>query len=156
MSFVSYFRDILGAETAPEGVVDHGEQLTVAALLTLVTHADGRILKVEEEALLSLMQSRFGLTEGQAERLITRVRDKKDMLDPATTLIDRIAQDIPPSDRPRLLALAYQVAAVDGVVHEFEDDLIWRTGRLLGLSDAELHAIKQDSLNPRAAGPDHG
>ncbi|MBZ6075786.1 TerB family tellurite resistance protein [Microvirga puerhi] len=154
MSFMSYLRDFFEAEAAPEGGAEHGEPFTVAALLTWVTHADGRVLKVEEEALRTLLQSRFGLSEIQAERLIVKARDIGGALDPATTLVDRIAQDLPPSEWPRLMALAYQIAAVDGHVHEFEDDLIWRTGRRLGLSDAELGAIKRDALKAPETGMD--
>ena len=93
-----------------------------------------------------LLGSRFGLTSEQAERLMAHAAEIEGTLDPSTTLIDRIAQDVPFEERPRLLALAYRIAGIDGTVHEFEDDLIWRTGRLLGLSEGDLAAIKADAL----------
>ena len=47
--------------------------------------------------------------------------------------------------------MAYRVAAVDGFVHEFEDDLVWRIGRLLGLDEGAIAAIREDALpQPRA------
>ena len=57
-----------------------------------------------------------------------------------------ILQDTEPEDRPRLLAMAYRVAAVDGFVHEFEDDLVWRIGRLLGFGEDDIAAIREDAL----------
>jgi uncharacterized tellurite resistance protein B-like protein len=42
--------------------------------------------------------------------------------------------------------MAYRIAAADGAIHEFEDDLIWRTGRLLGFSDSDLAIIKAEAL----------
>jgi hypothetical protein len=45
------------------------------------------------------------------------------------------ARPPPASRRPArrgLLGLAWAVAAADGQVHEFEDDLVWRVGQLLG------------------------
>lgn len=146
MSFISHLREFFGPAPVSEGDAQPGEQLTVAALLTLVMHADGRILEVEEKGLRKMLQSRFGLTEAQAGHLIARARGDEARLDPATALVDRIVHDIPPADRPRILALAYRIAAIDGTVHEFEDNLIWRTGRLLGLSDADLGTIKEDAL----------
>ena len=48
--------------------------------------------------------------------------------------------------------MAYRVAAVDGVVHEVEADLIWRIGRLLGLDDAMVSAIREEAF--RNLGPE--
>jgi uncharacterized tellurite resistance protein B-like protein len=146
MSLISRLRDLflesVGAHEPPE----NDEHLTVAALLTLVASADGRVLKVEEEGLRVLLSSRFGLTEEQAGRLLEHAREIEATMDPSTTLVDRIVHDVGFEERPRLLALAYRVAAIDGKVHEFEDDLIWRTGRLLDFSESDLAAIKADAL----------
>jgi uncharacterized tellurite resistance protein B-like protein len=61
-------------------------------------------------------------------------------------MVDRIVHDVPSEERPRLLSMAYRIAAADGAIHEFEDDLIWRTGRLLGFSDSDLAIIKAEAL----------
>jgi uncharacterized tellurite resistance protein B-like protein len=147
------FSDALGsAETGP----DHEERLTVAALLLLVANADGRMLKVEERSLPVLLRSYFGMAEDSATRLIDQASSLSAGMDPATSLADRISHDIPAAERPRLLALAYRVAVVDGQVHEFEDDLIWRIGRLLGLNDETIADIKAGAIRNLAAGPAHG
>ncbi|AWM85606.1 TerB family tellurite resistance protein [Microvirga sp. 17 mud 1-3] len=156
MSFLSHLRAFFGPAAVPEGSDGHGEQLTVAALLALVAQADGRLLRVEEEELRRALRARFGLEESEVERLVARARDGDAAPDPATTLIDRIVQDIPPTERPRLLALAYRIAAVDGNIHEFEDDLIWRTGRLLGLSETELADARRDALGDPEQVRSHG
>lgn len=161
MSFLSHLRAFFGPAAVPEGTDGqspdgHGEQLTVAALLALVAQIDGRLLKVEEEELRQALRSRFGLEEGEVERLLSLARNGDVAPDPATTLIDRIVQDIPPAERPRLLALAYRIAAADGSVHEFEDDLIWRTGRLLGLSEAELADARRDAVGDPEGARLHG
>jgi len=161
MSFLSHLRAFFGPAAVPEGTDGrspdgHGKQLTVAALLALVAQIDGRLLKVEEEELRQALRSRFGLEEGEVERLLALARNSDAAPDPATTLIDRIIQDIPPAERPSLLALAYRIAVADGSVHEFEDDLIWRTGRLLGLSEAELAAARRDAIGDPEGARYHG
>jgi uncharacterized tellurite resistance protein B-like protein len=93
-----------------------------------------------------LLGSRFGLTREGAERLLAHAAEIEGTLDPSTTLVDRLLQDVSVEDRPRLLALAYRIAAIDGTVHEFEDDLIWRTGRLLDLSEGEIAALRAEAL----------
>ena len=147
---MSRLRDLLSDAVDAERPSQESEHLTVAALLMLVAHADGRVAPAEARGMPVLLSDWFGLPLEQSERVLTQVRAIEADLDPATTLIDRILHDVEPEERPRMLALAYRVAAVDGVVHEFEDDLIWRTGRLLGLSDRDLAGIKAQALEPRA------
>jgi uncharacterized tellurite resistance protein B-like protein len=146
MSVITRLRDLLHDTLGTDDPAETGEHLSVAALLSLVARADGRMLKVEEEGLRVLLGSRFGLTREGAERLLAHAAEIEGTLDPSTTLVDRLLQDVSVEDRPRLLALAYRIAAIDGMVHEFEDDLIWRTGRLLDLSEGEIAALRAEAL----------
>jgi uncharacterized tellurite resistance protein B-like protein len=146
MSLITRLRDLFHHSTGAHQPPADDESLTVAILLTLVVHADGRVLDAEEDGLRTLLTARCGLTPEQASNLIGRVREAGDTVDPATTMVDRIVHDILPEERPRLLSMAYRIAAADGAIHEFEDDLIWRTGRLLGFSDSDLAIIKAEAL----------
>lgn len=146
MSVITRLRDLLHDTLGTDDPAETGEHLSVAALLILVARADGRMLKVEEEGLRVLLGSRFGLTREGVERLLAHAAEVEGTLDPSTTLVDRLLQDVSVEDRPRLLALAYRIAAIDGTVHEFEDDLIWRTGRLLDLSEGEIAALRAEAL----------
>jgi uncharacterized tellurite resistance protein B-like protein len=146
MSVITRLRDLLHDTLGTDDPAETGEHLSVAALLSLVARADGRLLKVEEEGLRVLLGSRFGLTREGAERLLAHAAEIEGTLDPSTTLVDRLLQDVSVEDMPRLLALAYRIAAIDGTVHEFEDDLIWRTGRLLDLSEGEIAALRAEAL----------
>lgn len=147
------FHDAFGRMTpAP----DHEERLTVATLLLLVAQADGRVLSVEERSLPILLRSYFGIDADTAARLIDEAAEPGSGTDPTTSLADRILHDIPVGERPGLLALAYRVATVDGHVHEFEDDLIWRIGRLLGLTDEAIAASRAEAARALASGPVQG
>jgi uncharacterized tellurite resistance protein B-like protein len=147
MSIVSRLRDLLHEFVDPdERAPDHELRLTVAAVLTLITRVDGRVLSVEQEGLTALLRSRFGLSEEGVERLIDHVDELNQSSDAATTLVSHIQQEVGPDERPMLLGMAYRIAAVDGYVHEFEDNLIWRIGRLLGFDDAAVSAIRDDAL----------
>lgn len=156
MSVISRLRDFFHDPLTADDSAETDERLTVAALLILIARADGRTLKVEEEGLRVLLGSRFGLTGDQAERLLHHAAEIEGTLEPSTSLIERIVQDVPFEDRPRLLGLAYRIAAIDGTVHEFEDDLIWRTGRLLDLPEAEIAATKEEALKNPVRGQARG
>jgi len=146
MSLITRLRDRFHHTIGAHQPQADDEALTVAILLTLVVHADGRVLQAEQESLRSLLTARCGLGSEQVSTLIGHVREIGGAIDPATTLVDRIVHDVPSEERPRLLSMAYRLAAADGVIHEFEDDLIWRTGHLLGFSDGELGVIKAEAL----------
>jgi uncharacterized tellurite resistance protein B-like protein len=124
--------------------------LVVAALLALVARADGRLLPVEEDGLERILRARFGLSPEAATRLLARGDAISREMDPASTIAERILHDIPAGERPDLLAMAYRIAAVDGQVHDFEDDLLWRVGRLLGLPDDDVARIREQALGPPA------
>jgi uncharacterized tellurite resistance protein B-like protein len=147
MTFISRLRDLLHDAIEPEPEApDREARLTVAALLVLVAKADGRVLKVEEDGLKALLRSRFGLSPEAVERVLLHVEEIEAHSDPASTLAERILHDLALEERPRLLAMAYRVAALDGQVHEFEDDLVWRIGRLSGLTDEAIADIREGAL----------
>jgi uncharacterized tellurite resistance protein B-like protein len=157
MSLMANLRELFHDTFGPMAPApDHEERLTVATLLLLVAHADGRVLSIEERSLPVLLRSYFGIDADTAARLIDEAAEPGSGTDPATSLADRILHDIPAADRPGLLALAYRVATVDGHVHEFEDDLIWRIGRLLGLTDEAIAAAKAEAAREPRNGPGAG
>jgi uncharacterized tellurite resistance protein B-like protein len=149
MSLITRLRGLLQGVLDPAPDAPDGEaQLAVAALLILVARADGRLLRVEEEGLERIMRARFGVSPEAAARLLAWGEAISREMDPAATIAERILHDIPARERPDLLAMAYRVAAVDGQVHDFEDDLLWRVGRLLGLPDDDVARIREQALGP--------
>jgi uncharacterized tellurite resistance protein B-like protein len=155
MSLISRLRDVIHQIVEPdEASPDYEERLTAAALLVLVARADGRLLPVEQAGLTAMLRSRFAISQESAGRILDAAGSIDGALDQASSLAERALQDTDPEDRPRLLAMAYRVAAVDGFVHEFEDDLVWRIGRLLRLDEGAVAAIREDAfrnLSPERA-----
>ena len=147
MSLIARLSDLIHGLVSPDPESRLGAaHVTVAALLALVARVDGRLLPVEENGLESLLRSRFALSADEIEHLLARADAADEGLDAASTVAERIVHDIAPEDRPQLLAMAYRIAAADGQVHDFEDDLVWRVGRLLGLTDPVIAAIREGAL----------
>jgi uncharacterized tellurite resistance protein B-like protein len=152
MSLISRLRDLFELLPAAEPSRPEADaRLTVAALLVLVARVDGRVVEAEETGLHALLRSRFSLSDEQVRAVIAQT-DAMAGFDQAATLSDRILQEIGEGERPEVMALAYRIAALDGVLHEFEEDLLWRIGRLLGFSDAEAAAIRDGALANLAPG----
>jgi uncharacterized tellurite resistance protein B-like protein len=146
MSLLSRFHDLFDDLFGPADQGPDQDRLTVAALLLLVSRVDGRVLKVEEDGLRVLLQARFGLGPADVDRLIRHVDSLAADADSVTSIGERILHDVAADQRREVLALAFRMAAVDGLVHEFEEDLIWRIGRLLGETDGAIAAVREQAL----------
>lgn len=124
------------------------ERLAAAALLVHVARADGNLAEAERDRLLHLLRSRFGVTPEQCERFFERADEIDLAIDDVASLVEMMGHDVEPAERRRLLGMAYAIASADGLLHEFEDDLIWRIGRLFGFDDAEIALIRSEAVPP--------
>jgi uncharacterized tellurite resistance protein B-like protein len=138
--------DWVGRPRAAAETMD--ERLAAAALLVHVAKVDGRLAASEGERLRQLVAERFGLGSDAAARLVERAEARDREGDDIAAMIDVIGRDAPEAERRRLVAMAYAVAAADGVLAEFEDDLVWRLGRLLGFRDGEIAALRAEAGSP--------
>ena len=130
------------------------ERLAAAALLVHVARVDGRMEDLERRALVRLLHDGFGLADDAAERFVTRADALDREVDDIASLIDMMGHSLDDGNRQRLLAMAWEVAAADGTVQEFEHDLLWRMGQLLGLPDGDRERIGEEALRRSQAGRD--
>lgn len=146
MSLISRLANHLSGLVGPDRSSDADDERTAAAaILVHVARVDGRIGPAEESRLVSLLSERFGLGSSAAEQLVEEAQSL-DWETDVTTLIERVGRDASAEERRRLLRMAYMVAASDGVVQEFEDDQVWRMGHLLGFTDREIGAIRDEAV----------
>ena len=154
MSLVSRLLGLLAGRAAAPGEDDAGdeERLAAAALLVHVARADGVLHDAERTRLVALVGDRFGLGEEAAARFVERADVMDRETDDVATLLSLLGRDLDRTERRKLLGLAYHVAAADGALHEFEDDLVWRVGHLLGFDDGEIAEVRQDAALPGSSG----
>ncbi|MEH3146402.1 MAG: TerB family tellurite resistance protein [Methylobacterium frigidaeris] len=141
---------------APEPAVDDaaGQSIAAAALLVHVARVDGILAPVEHERLARLLHGGgLAATLAEAQALIGRAIRVDDQTRDLTDLVAMIGRDAPEAERLTLLGMAWAIAAADGTVHEFEEDLVWRLGQLLGFEEAAIAASRAIAL---AAPPVHG
>lgn len=141
----------LPAEAVPpsDGSEEH---LAATALLIHVARADGMLDAAESERLARLVRGRYAATDAEAAALIERAAAFDAQTRDLTSLVELIGEDGAPEQRERLLAMAWSVAGADGTVHEFEEALVWRLGKLLGLDEAGIQAARaqRDGVAPLA------
>jgi uncharacterized tellurite resistance protein B-like protein len=137
---------------------DTGYRLAATALLVHVISIDGEPSEIEKRKLHSLLESRFGLDRGTADRLIasaTLVEGEAVDLYRFTSVIMRSVNE---EGRLRIVEMMWELAYADGHVNEFEDNVVWRAADLLGVSSRDRidlkHRVAGRKSAPAAGGSD--
>src|SRR4051812_12931771 len=121
---------------------DTGYRLAATALLVHVVSLDGEPTEVETRKLHALIESRFKLDAGTADKLIasaTRVEGEAVDLYHFTSVIMRSVNE---EGRLRIVEMMWELVYADGQVSEFEDNVVWRAADLLGVSSRDRIDLK--------------
>jgi uncharacterized tellurite resistance protein B-like protein len=139
--------------TAHEGGAfdDTGYRLAATALLIHVVSLDGEPSDTEKRKLHSLIESRFGLDPGTADKLIasaTVVEGEAVDLYHFTSVIMRSVDE---EGRLRIVEMMWELVYADGHVSEFEDNVVWRAADLLGISARDRIDLKHRVAEKQSA-----
>jgi uncharacterized tellurite resistance protein B-like protein len=131
---------------------DNDYRLAATALLIHVVSLDGQPSTAEQRKLHSLIESRFGLDPGTADKLIasaTRVEGDAVDLYHFTSVIMRQVDE---AGRLKIVEMMWEIAYADGAVTEFEDNVVWRAADLLGVSSRDRVELKHQVAARSEAG----
>ncbi|GJD99094.1 TerB family tellurite resistance protein [Methylobacterium isbiliense] len=142
---IAYAAEMFGAPVPPSDPQAEGH-LAAIALLVHVARVDGTLAAVERTRLARMLEGRFARDEAEANALIARAIGMDDETRDVADLVALIGRDTPEAQRRTVLEMAWAVAAADGRVQEFEDDLVWRLGQLLGFDEGQITAARAAAL----------
>ncbi len=126
-------RDDTKAET--EGVDD--TRLAAAALLVHASTIDGYVEEAETERLQSVLKDRYELSYDQMHELVVAAeRSERDAVD-IYTFTSKLKKALSEEGRLQIIEMMWEIAFADGEIHGYEENLIWRTAELLGISSRE-------------------
>ena len=144
--------DRLSAAGSPALTLREGElRLASAALLVHASAIDGEVDPSERRKLKTLLQERFELDGNAARKLLdeagAREIESVDLYRFTSVLCRELDQD----GRKRIVEMLWEVVLADGVLHEFEANLVWRAAELLGVSTRDRVALRKavESRNAR-------
>lgn len=123
-------------------------KLAAAAILVHAVNVDGFIEEAEKAKLADVLKRQFDLSDKETKRLIDDARERDNEavdLYGFTSVLNRQLDD---DGRREIVAMLWEIVFADGVVHEFEDNLVWRVSDLLGVSTRTRMNLK------RAVGPE--
>ncbi|MDJ0613096.1 MAG: TerB family tellurite resistance protein [Rhizobiaceae bacterium] len=135
--------DDLSVAEKPEAVIHSQKQLAQAALMYHVIAVDGVIRDEERERLIEVLSSEFEIDEDEAMQLAEEGRDAEhEAIDlyQFTSILKRAFE------REECIAIIenlWEMVFADGIVHEMEDNVVWRVAELLGVDTRERMLVKQ-------------
>jgi uncharacterized tellurite resistance protein B-like protein len=149
-------RQFIADVVSPSGNTDRtfadGDyRLAATALLIHVISLDGEPSDAEKRKLHSLLEYRFNLDPGTADKLIadaTLVEGEAVDLYHFTSVIMR---EVNEEGRLRIVEMMWELVYADGYVSEFEDNIVWRAADLLGISSRERIELKHRVADGRLA-----
>src|SRR3954447_19935427 len=128
----------------PKLIFDENDhRLAAAGLLVHAMNIDGIQSAAELRRLEALLQERFSLDEGETQALIAAadVRNKEAIDFNAFTDVVRRAYN--EDGRKRIIEMMWDIAFADGVLHEFEDNMVWRVAEILSVPPTQRVLIRK-------------
>lgn len=131
-------------------------RLAATALLVHVISIDGEPTALEKRKLHGLIENRFNLDPGTADKLIasaTLVEGEAVDLYHFTSVIMRSVDE---AGRLKIVEMMWELVFADGDVSEFEDNVVWRAADLLGISSRDRIDLKhriEEKQSSRPIGP---
>ena len=138
---------LFGDRSADEEAAEIDElQIAAAALLVEAAVMDGHFEAEERDAMARVLGSHFGLNDEETTLLIARaereVAASVELYHFTRTIKDRLE----PGERTKILEMLWEVACVDGSIHDYEAGLVRRVAGLLYVSDRESGEARQRVL----------
>lgn len=122
---------------------DEELRLSAGALLVTAGTIDGSFDADEKRKVKALLQTRFDLEPKEVRQLFedseVRERDAVDLYRFTSVLCRHLDQD----GRKRIVEMLWEVVMADGVVDEFESNLVWRVAELIGVSTRDRVILRK-------------
>jgi uncharacterized tellurite resistance protein B-like protein len=121
---------------------DH--KLAAAALLVHATHIDGDTDLTEQDKLKDLLKNHYQLEEQDVLALIRLAEREENQAVDLYGFTRRLSQNLEPEERLKIIEMLWEVAFSDGVLHEFESNLIWRVAELMHVPSRERIRLRKE------------
>lgn len=118
-------------------------RLAATALLIHVISLDGEPSEVETRKLHALLELRFQLDAGTADKLIAEAMRAEGEAVDMYHFTRVIMRSVDEAGRLRIIEMMWELVYADGHASEFEDSVVWRAADLLGVSSRDRIDLKR-------------
>lgn len=141
------FRDLISGMGEDGKSADRFEEndyrLAAAALLVHAAAIDGSVDGTEQAKLHAIIKQRFDLDDGATDALVAKATEAEHEAIDLYHFTARLNRSLDATGRARIVEMMWQIICADGVITEFEDNLVWRAADLLGISRNERIALRE-------------
>jgi uncharacterized tellurite resistance protein B-like protein len=124
-----------------DGVEAHA--LAAAVLMVEAARLDGNFNLSERQSIRALVTGHFGLDEEEADALINEAESVHDDANHLVRFTRTIKDSYPPEERIVIIEMLWEVVYADGVLHDYEANLLRRIGGLIYVSDRDRGAARK-------------
>jgi uncharacterized tellurite resistance protein B-like protein len=149
------FSDTGAGDKHPSRFEENDYRLAAAALLVHAAAIDGSISAAAQGKLHSVIKQYFKLDDAGTDELVAAATEADQKAVDLYHFTARLNRSLDDAGRARMVEMMWQIVYTDGVVSEFEDNLIWRAADLLGVSQSERIALRERVAALRASGDNH-
>ena len=156
---IKKFVSDLSDSDEPETFIHDKMQLAEAALMYHVIAVDGVIRDEEKAKMAELLSEQFDLSEEETKSLTIEAKTaEQEAIDlyKFTSILKRALKE---EDRIKIIEHLWEMVFADGVLHELEDNVVWRIAELLAVDSRNRVLLKQrvwkkNSQDMNASTPD--
>ena len=135
-------RPLLGEDQRAKHLREE-ELLAAAALLEHASLVDGRADPEERRKLKSLLQVRFNLAEDEFDRVLGEAEAWEQESVDLYSFTSVLCRELDQEGRQRIVEMLWEIVLADGVLHEYEADLVSRGAELLGVSTRDRVRLRK-------------
>jgi len=121
-------------------------QLAAAALLVEAACLDGDFDAAERHKIREIVQDKFELSGEEADTLLAEAETAQSEANHLVRFTRALKDAYPLEERDALIEMLWEVVYADGVVHEYEANLLRRVTGLLYVSDRDSGAARKRVL----------
>lgn len=142
-SLLSLLTDLLTRKT-PKAFDLDDPRLAVAVLMFHVIAVDGAVKPEERARFIGELASRYDLDAADADALAEAARAVERETVDLGAFTSGLQRRLAPEELRGVVRSLWDMVLIDGELHEFEDNIVWRIGDLLGLEPAERIALRKE------------
>jgi uncharacterized tellurite resistance protein B-like protein len=131
-----FFKQIETETAAADHDADE-RQIAAAALLVEAAVLDGHFDDAEKKTVRALLTDRFELGDAETEDLLALAVEKQDESNQLFRFTHAVKEHFSDEERVEMIEMLWEVAYADGVLHDYEDNLLRRVAGLIYVTDRD-------------------
>lgn len=133
-----------GALDLPPGAFASDDaRVAVAALLVHMIRIDGVVTDDETVSVRAALDTQFGLSGDALDDVIAEATRRDDEAVDLYGFTSILKLKLSEEERVEVIELLWRAVFADGVVNELEDNMVWRTAELLGVSSRDRMILRK-------------